>query len=206
MTDAQYDQTIHVPYLHIRQSISFLIVRLITLEVLFSLCFLIFYFIIKASQITYDIFNSSYSALYLFLVIIILKVLLAAFIIINWLSEYYEITPTKLIHRKGIFFKWQEQYVFSHIMSADIQQGIGGKIFNYGTIHIFDRYIYKHIYLYLIHNPLRYYHILVDLLPNIDKQEEKIREHLIEHDDQVDYPDRNTLSYSHGQKKIYSLS
>ena len=109
---------------------------------------------------------------------------MSLYIIFDWLDTYYEITPTKIIKRGGTFFKKSEEYTYKHIMSVDVQQGFWGRILNYGTIHMYDRYIGKDVYLSLIHNPKRYFAILVSLIPNIDVKEEVIREHLLETDDE----------------------
>lgn len=41
----------------------------------------------------------------------------------QWLNEYYEITTTKLIHRKGFIFRKQEMYDFKQVRLAGVKQG-----------------------------------------------------------------------------------
>ena len=108
------------------------------------------------------------------------KLFLSLFIILQWLDEYYEIKPTKFTHRTGSIFKKELSYTYTHIMSIDLEQSFWGRLFNYGTIHMYDRYINKHLYLYLIHNPKRYYNILKSLIPVTDSENLITREHLIE--------------------------
>lgn len=108
------------------------------------------------------------------------KLLLVLIVIGQWLDEYYEIWPDKLSYRRGVFFKKEEEYIYSHIMSVDMYQGFFGEIMNYGTIHMYDRYINKDVYLYLVHNPKRYFNILKDLIPIADSRKQVIREKIVE--------------------------
>jgi hypothetical protein len=103
-----------------------------------------------------------------------------AYIIFEWLEEYYEIYPREVIHKKGIIFKNEQRYILKHIGSVTLLQGIWGRIFNFGTIKLYDWLLGKDTYLYLIHNPIKYHAVLKELLTETDKEKEVFREHVIE--------------------------
>lgn len=176
------EKRIVVTHVNVRQSIVFLITKLIVLDVLATFIALVFFspliiplsIEIKTQIITYNIL---YFGLLLFG-----KIALTLFIVLEWLNEYYEITPTKIFYRRGIIWRKEDAYDISlkstRITSIGIQQGLMGRTFNYGTLFFYDRGVYKYYYLYYIHNPLRYLEILHTLLPNADIEKELIREHI----------------------------
>ncbi len=118
----------------------------------------------------------------LFFSILTVKFILNMFVITAWINEYYEITPTKLIHRRGFIFKHEDSFQYTNIRKIMLQQGFIGKFLNYGSIEFLD-YADKHYYtLYFIHNPLRYYRLLNDIVPNHDNVSNTIRQKIIETD------------------------
>ena len=72
----------------------------------------------------------------------------------------------------------------SIIWQVELSRGILGTLLNYGTIDLFDQRFNKHMSLYLIHNPLRYFRILEDLIPKLEERRETIREHVLETDEE----------------------
>lgn len=182
--DSNKVRKIAVTHVTIRQSISILLLRLVVLEALAASGVIIFHSLIISTNVSDLVSNASpYLTIFnipIFLLLIILKTLLMIYIILQWLYEYYEITPREVIHRKGLFFKKEEFNVFKHLSSLEIDQGILGKLFNCGTIKLFNWTTEKNIYLYLIHNPMKYHFILQTLLPEADQSKQLIRENLIE--------------------------
>ena len=171
-----------VSHVTIRQSISFLIFRLIALEIISAALIIIFYSFLVPTGVVESILGSNYGVLntFLFIIFIIGKTLLMVYIVVIWLNEYYEITPTEVIHKSGLIFRKEERHALSHVDSIDIEQGFLGRVFNYGNIILHHWYIEKKTVLYLIHNPLKYLRILQDLLPQSDQNINIIREHLVE--------------------------
>lgn len=177
------EEKIVVTHVNVRQSIVFLFTKLIALDILATFVALVFFsplavplpIEMKTQLISYNIW---YFGLLLFV-----KILLTLFVVLEWLNEYYEITPTKIAHRRGIIWRKEDSYDISGEKSAKItaigiQQGVLGRVFNYGTLFFYDRGVYKYYYLYYIHNPLRYLEILHKLLPNADIEKDVIREHV----------------------------
>ena len=169
-----------VTHVTIRQSIFFLHLRLVVLEVIAALCLIgvLTFFITQQTSPYVSVFIAY--ALPFFLLLIIIKIGFMIFIIVSWLNYYYEITPKEIIFRKGLIFKKEERYMLAHIGSAILDQGLLGRIFNFGTLKLFIWTSEKEEYLYLIHNPIKYQTILEQILPEADKGRREIRGHILE--------------------------
>ncbi|MDO8583034.1 MAG: PH domain-containing protein [bacterium] len=182
-TNHDQEKKIIVTHVNVRQSIIFLFTKLIALDVLATVIALVFFSpLIVPLSITIKTQIISYNILY-FGLLLFAKILLTLFVVLEWLNEYYEITPAKIFHRRGIIWRKEDVYDLSgnkpdRITSIGIQQGFLGKIFNYGTLFFYDRGLYKYYYLHYIHNPLRYFEILQHLLPDAAIEKNIIREHV----------------------------
>ncbi len=174
-------KNIVITHVTIRQSISFLLLRLLSIEIVAAVATIVFHTLILRSdirQLVGDdilIFNIP-----LFIILVVLKTITTIFVIIQWLNEYYEITTKDIVYRKGLILKKEERYLLQHIGSITLEQGLFGRIFNFGTLKLFNWTKEKYIYLYLIHNPMKYLHIMEELLPEADKSKIALREHILE--------------------------
>lgn len=168
-----------VPHVTIRQSISILLLKLIVLEIIAAIVFVIFHPILFSSQFTnvfpyIDLYNTS-----TFFLAVLVKMIITIYAVLAWLNEYFEITPSLVRHKKGIFFVKVEQLALDDIQSITLQQGLLGKLLNFGTLSLFDWKWRKLEYLYDIHNPTKYLDIIETLLPGIDEEKDIfISEHL----------------------------
>ena len=143
-----------VTHVNVRQSIVFLITKLIVLDILATFTALVFFSPlaiplpteVKTQIISYNIW---YFGLLLFG-----KIFLTLFIVLEWLNEYYEITSTKIFHRRGIIWRRENVYAIisgdksTRITAIGVKQSALGRIFNYGTLFFYDRGVYKYYYLY----------------------------------------------------------
>lgn len=183
-TNHDRERKIIVTHVNVRTSIVFLLAKLIVLDIIATVIALVFPFplIVPLSMEIKTLIISS-NILY-FGLLLLGKIILTLFIVFSWLNEYYEITPTKIVYKRGILWRKEDVYDLNprdpavRISSIGIQQGILGRIFNYGTLFFYDRGTYRYEYLHYIHNPLRYFEILHYLLPNAAIEKEIIREHI----------------------------
>lgn len=174
------EKKIAVTHVNVRKSIVFLIGKLLASDIIATVFVLVFFspiFFPLPAEIKAQII--SYNVWY-FLLLILGKIILTFYIVLAWLNEYYEITPSKIFYRRGIILRREDSYDLSRghsgITSIGIKQSAFGRIFNYGTLFFYDRGTYKYYYLYYIHNPMRYFEILRYLLPAADVEKEVIRE------------------------------
>lgn len=175
-------EKIAVTHVNVRKSIIFLLSKLVAVDILATFLVLIFFspiFFPLPTEIKTKII--SYNAVY-FLILVFLKIVFTIYIVLAWLNEYYEVNPSRIFYRRGIIWRKEDLYDLSRktngISSIGVKQGLLGRIFNYGTLFIYDRGTYKYYYLDYIHNPLRYLEILHNLLPQADVEKEIIREHI----------------------------
>jgi|SRR5581483_1058291 len=174
---------INLFYVTIRQSISLLVIKLLLIEIISATIFLLARPLLFSNQLANLIPGIVTYGETIFVVAVILKMFLTMYIVLAWINHYYEITPTLVRQRRGIIWVQKEQLALDDIQSVTIEQGLMGKILDYGTISLFDWKWKKQEYLYAVHNPMKYIKILETLLPRIDQERHMIREHIMEDED-----------------------
>lgn len=173
-----------VTHITIRQSISLLLFKIILIEIFSGvLVVLIYVLFISSSAFTSQNFGLSLGYLAFFVGLGCFKIGLMIFVTVQWIEEYYEITPKEIIHKTGFLFKKEERYSIEHLGTLDYDQGTLGRIFNFGTVKFLNWATEKEVSLYLIHNPRKYLKILKTLLPNADQGKHVLREHMLELED-----------------------
>lgn len=165
------EDKISISHLNIRPSISILLIQLIFLNILTEFIIISIFTFVNSYQFSSDIFINFTLELTVIIVVFTLQIFLTVFGILQWLNNYYEISAQSLVHKKGIIFRRVEKFKIEHIKYIDLNQGVLGKILNYGTISFYDQRREKFMDLYLIHNPTRYLEIFEKINPDIDEVE-----------------------------------
>lgn len=164
-----------VTHINIRQSISVLIIRVILIEVVSTVLYISSCFLFACS-ISHSFFNITAVGFS------VSKLILVVYLIYQWLTEYYEIRPDMVVHRKGFFFQKEEKCPLKYVREIEFEQSLAGRILNYGTINLFDwQTEHKHD-LYMIHNPRKYLSLLNRLVPDTEQYQKHIREKFIYED------------------------
>ena len=175
---------ITLTYLNIRQSISILIAKLITIDVVLAIMVIGVYFLISQnSRLLGDVVYSSILFLGFFIVAGIFKIVLGCYVVLLWLNEYYEITPEYVIYRKGLIFKKQEQYRLDHVRRISVEDSFMGEMLNFATITLYDIRLNKYLDMYLIHNARRYAKIFQQLRPEIEMKEDHVWLPFVKHEE-----------------------
>ena len=173
-----------VSHVTIRQSIFFLILKLTILDIFITLAALAFFssFLVPLSiEAKLAIVSSNF--IY-FVLLAMFKIIMTILITLQWLNDYYEITPEVVTHRWGIIWQKDDSFKITHIKNFGVRQGIWGKMFNYGSLHFYDWFMKREYSIYLIHNPRKYLKILEDLLPFADEDRELVRDHIFKSEDE----------------------
>jgi uncharacterized membrane protein YdbT with pleckstrin-like domain len=162
---------ISVSHVNVRLSISFLVIRilfadLLTTIVLFALYSLLF----SANTYTEVQFFRPEYTIFSFILLTLIESFFTIFVVVQWINEYYEISPYEVTHKRGIFFKKQDRYSLQNIKQVTLHQTFFGKMFNYGTINLFDWRLDKCATLFAVHHPVKYLNIFEELLPHGDAQ------------------------------------
>lgn len=174
--------SITVTHITVRQSIFFLVLKLLFLEAVAAGAIIAFHLVLSNYATMYSL-NIAFFNIPIFVLLVLFKTVFMIYVIVAWLEEYYEITPMEVIHRKGFLFRREESYTLDHIGSITVEQGLFGRIFNFGSIKLFDWALEKNMYVYLIHSPLKYHHILETLIPEADREERVFREKVIDEEE-----------------------
>jgi membrane protein YdbS with pleckstrin-like domain len=171
------ENKIYVGHINIRQSIFFLMLKLIFLDVMVAFLIIAHYFFTSNDAVIQILSGilPPYNLSFL-LVLIFIKIGLSIYAIMQWINEYYEIWPNLIQHKSGFIIKSEERYPFSHIKSIKIERGFFGRVFGFGTITIYDWYLEKHSSLYLIHNPVKYFNIIESLIPRTEEERQVFQE------------------------------
>jgi hypothetical protein len=164
---------IYVNHINIRQSIFFLMLKLIFLDLIAAFFSILYFFSVSSKYMpeTLNNFILSYNFSF-FLILVFLQIALTVYVVLFWINEYYEISPNFVIHRNGLFLRKAEKHPFAQMRSVRVEQDFFGKIFGYGTIYLYNWYLRTSTSLYLIHNPIKYYHIIENLIPKSEKEKE----------------------------------
>ena len=169
------DHKITFTYLNIRQSIVILLAKLVCIDVVLAFIVVaLFSVLVEGGELFGVMLMSTSLFLSLFGLIGFIKVILSIYVVLLWLNEYYEITPDAIIHKTGIIFRKKQQYALNNIRVMDIQDNFLGELCNFATITLYDIRLNKYLDMYLIHNPLRYAHVIKELRPRIEMKEDAV--------------------------------
>jgi len=174
---------ITVTHITIRQSLFFLVLKLAFIEVLAAAFVIAFHSMIARFDLADALVLTNALNMTIFLALVILKTATTIYILADWVDEYYEITPKQVRHIRGIIIKREESNTLEHMANVRIDQGVMGRIFNYGTLTLYNWASEQQFTLYLIHNPRKYMNILKEILPDVDMEAKVLRERLFENKD-----------------------
>lgn len=167
---------ITLAHLNIRQSITILLARLITIDVVVAVILVGLYWLFTTIE-DYLGINSWHTFIFLtsFILAGIFKISITIWIVLLWLNEYYEITDEYILHKRGIIFRHSQEYRIEQIRRIEVEDSLLGEIFNFSTITLYDIRLNKTLQMYLIHNPRRYVKVLQSLKPNIEVETDHTR-------------------------------
>lgn len=160
---------ITLSHLNIRQSITILLAKLITIDVVVAALVIGFYWLLSLIGDYFEL-DTWHTFIFLlgFILAGIFKISITVWVVLLWLNEYYEITPEYIYHKKGLIFRTTQEYRIDQVRRIEIKDSFLGEIFNFATITFFDIRLNKTIDFYLIHNPTRYINILKQIKPTIE--------------------------------------
>ncbi len=94
--------------------------------------------------------------LYSFITLLIIPSILAIKFILDWLLEFYVISPVEILHRKGILFIRKEIILLKNIEIIKLHQSIIGHLLNYGTVELYAPTISQTFFMYSVATPNEY--------------------------------------------------
>jgi membrane protein YdbS with pleckstrin-like domain len=98
--------------------------------------------------------------------LIMIKIFLMIIIITQWLDNYYEIRPGKIIYKSGFLIRREKEFDCIQISKINLTQGVFGRLFNFGTINLFTPITNEWFALTNIPNPHRNLSLVQKTLAN----------------------------------------
>lgn len=89
-----------------------------------------------------------------------IEISLVLFVVLHWLSNYYIIKGNELIVVTGILVKKEQAFSLSGAQAITYEEGIIGRLLNYGDVHLFSPILQKEVYLSNVPDPKH----IVDLI------------------------------------------
>ncbi len=156
-----------VSHITLQRSGVILAIYLLILEIIFLIIGLVIRFPLSFFITSVDTAVNLYTintiiGAFLFLV----RIAFTLIIIFQWLSNRYEVYPSKLIYKSGFFWHKNQEIYFNQISKIDLTQGFFGRLFNFGTIELYTSNDKEQYYLYNIPDPQRNVSLLRKMLTN----------------------------------------
>lgn len=153
------------PDILLRGSIFVIVSRIILIVVLFSTLRLF----IRIPFVMFEINSETILQMFsvntiIALISVLVEIALVLFVTLTWVHEHYEIMPGQIIRRRGVLVVKENVFTFDRIQTIDIFQGLMGKIFNFGSLTIYNPALDRKIILYNIDNPVRYKDVIEQVL------------------------------------------
>lgn len=162
---------IFITHVNIRQSLSLLVIKLIIIEVIVTTLFLV-------TCNTFTCYSSGLLAVYA-IICSCAQLILTVMVVSKWMHEYYEISSTGVTHRNGFLRHDKDESKFAHLTAISIEQSFLGQLLNFGTIHLFNKETKEEFYLYQIHNPVKYYQLILNIDPGLDEEKRQFNQKII---------------------------
>ncbi len=89
------------------------------------------------------------------LFLLLMALVLTFSVIVVWFYRYYVITPEGIYLYKGVIFRQMDNFDMKSVRKVTVEQGLMGRIFNYGDIVMESPLISHDIRLHNIHKPTK---------------------------------------------------
>lgn len=119
----------------IRKSPAILVIRIVTAEVITELMYSLFHFALY-NYVGQTETNIAMLSGLLNIAMSVVAVCLFAIIVALWAAEGVLITKDELIYKYGVINERRRSYPYTNMQRIEVQQGILGKMLNFGTISV----------------------------------------------------------------------
>jgi uncharacterized membrane protein YdbT with pleckstrin-like domain len=87
------------------------------------------------------------------LIVLLIYLAMVIYIILSWSRHYYVINSQAVLMYDGIIFSKSKSYDMAGVESIEVDQGLIGKIFNFGTLKLYNPRLEKEITFHRIPDP-----------------------------------------------------
>lgn len=100
----------------------------------------------------------------LIIILMFTQIFLIVLTCLNWANEYYEIKPGRIRHKFGFFFRKEEVFECTHVQEIELEQTFWGRLFNFGSIHIYSPALDRKILLVNIDEPEKNMELIEEII------------------------------------------
>ena len=156
----------------VKESVVPLIVRLVSIELLFAIISLFLSYVLTNPEIGLNqnqwIFGLR---LISFLIITAVKIWMIVTVVGSWSSSNYTVSRSGVSFNCGIFNNNQKTYACRNIEKVELFQGALGRLANYGHIKLYSPLLEKDLYLKNVANPKK---IIMDIKRLLNNQKTQV--------------------------------
>lgn len=146
------------PVMVIRQSVVLLGARVVVVHLAFMVACLLYIAAFESRTTDFKLMGLMWFGL--------VEVVVMFYAILRWHNHYYLVRPDKIFSSRGVFLRRQRFCAIKNIETISVNQGLLGKVFNFGTLHLFAPTLNHRIHMFGIGNPCKKERIIEKLLPN----------------------------------------
>lgn len=153
----------------IRESILFLMLKLLILESLIATSFFFFTVILDFFELNgQDTLTNVFSVEgFLMFLLVILQIGLTIVVILKWIYNYYEISMHMVVRYTGFIFKHQQVLYLKDVNEVTLHQGVLGRLFNYGTLELLTHIATGVFYIRRVSYPKKNLNLIKDILAEV---------------------------------------
>lgn len=149
----------------IRKSTAIMFIRLVTFEILSGILYVLLRLGLKYFDIQFDSeLSLTPLALVKSLFFMVVEIGVAGYVILQWVNNYYILNSKELRYVTGILSKREMNYSLKNIQSVSFEQGLVGRILNYGSVKIFSPALQQELFLTEVSNPSKIVDNIKDVL------------------------------------------
>jgi len=153
--------------LTIRKSAAVMFIRLVMFEFLSGILYVLLRMGLRYLDIQLDTeFSLTPLALVKSLFFMIAEIGVAGFVILQWINNYYILTSNEIKYITGIISKREMNYSLENVQSVSFEQGLIGRILNYGSVKIFSPALQQELFLTEVPNPSKIVENIKEVLEN----------------------------------------
>jgi membrane protein YdbS with pleckstrin-like domain len=154
----------------IRQNIVFLIFKLLFVEFVFIASYLAFDFplmlLIDGDKSTPEFeAQANWYGISLLFILSMVEMVVIIIMVLRWFNYNCEIRKDDIVQKKGVISSRESVDSFRNFTAVAVHQGIFGRIFNYGTIRLFNPALDHSITIKNVSSPTKYQNLIAERLP-----------------------------------------
>lgn len=157
----------------VRQSVFFLITKLLFLNLLFLLIYALFdlsiLFLADTNPNIGLILQADWMGVITLFIASSVEMVMVIIIVLKWVTEIYEIQEDKIIHKRGVLRVKEDVHSFRNFTAVSITKNLTGRIINYGTIKLYNPAINHTLLMPRIQSPEQIKSFLTERLSSLNE-------------------------------------